>query len=187
MERSNCLQNIRIIDFTEENVFDDYHYISFSDLVYSVWLGTIPEETADLSKHSMFETNIFRYTYTSLIQPQQVIDYNMDTRTTTVVHEQSVMSDDGEYDNKLYTQKRLFATGTDGTAIPMSIVYRKVNKIDLLHFLTGFAVQKPDTQSLLAVRLRSLWILYSAHLQRKPIKFIGPWVYFCSGTCSWWS
>ncbi|EPZ31433.1 hypothetical protein ROZALSC1DRAFT_26800 [Rozella allomycis CSF55] len=125
LERSNCLQNLRIIDISDSNNFENYHYVSFSDLVYSIWLGTIAEESADLNKQSLFESNILRYTFTSLVDPKQVIDYNMDDKTSSIVHMQVVTN----YDRSKYAQKRLFATGIDGTAIPMSLVYRK----DLLY------------------------------------------------------
>jgi oligopeptidase B len=132
LERSNCLQNVRVVELTDDGFFDNYHYISFSELVYSVCLGAIPEESADLTKHSMYDTNIVRYTYSNFIQPKQVVDYNMDTRQSTIIHEQTVLSCGGVYNPDLYAQRRLFATGIDGTAIPISLVYRKdlLNKDD---------------------------------------------------------
>ncbi|KAG5461154.1 MAG: prolyl oligopeptidase, partial [Olpidium bornovanus] len=121
-ERSNCLQNVRVVDLTNADsqsappsplppayedaaaaapshparpapsvqmgLFDSYHYVSFSEVVYSLWPVSTNEEVADLSKSVLFDTNLLRYTYTSFIQPKQVIDYNMDTRTSTVVHEE---------------------------------------------------------------------------------------------------
>jgi oligopeptidase B len=47
----------------------------------------------------------------------------MDTRQRSVVHEEHVLGPG--YDPTLYSSKRLWATGVDGTAIPLSIVYRK--------------------------------------------------------------
>lgn len=88
-ERSNCLQNVRIVDLTEPG-FTSYHYVSFSEMVYSLWPGSVNEEVADLTKATQFDTDILRYTYTSFVQPKQVVDYNMNTRTWTVVHEERV-------------------------------------------------------------------------------------------------
>ena len=123
-ERSNCVQNIRIISLLENGSLDTYHYVSFSEgTVYSLWPGSVDEEVADLSKSMMFDTNLLRFTYTSFTQPKQVIDYNMDTRVKTVVHEERVLGPG--YDPNLYISKRLWATGVDGTAVPMSIVYRR--------------------------------------------------------------
>jgi oligopeptidase B len=84
-ERSNCLQNVRIVDLTAPG-FWTYHYISFSDPVYSLLAGSVDEEAADLAKSTLFDTNILRFTYTSFTQPKQVIDYDMNLRTMTVCY-----------------------------------------------------------------------------------------------------
>jgi oligopeptidase B len=116
------MQNIRIVDLNQ-NDFDSFHYVNFSDgIVYSLWPSSVDEEVADLSKASQYDTNILRFTYSSFTQPRQIIDYNMDTRVRTVVHEQMIMGPG--YNPDLYVSKRLWATGVDGTAIPISIVYR---------------------------------------------------------------
>ena len=129
-ERSNCLQNVRIVDLRQG--FTTYHYISFSDSVYSLWPGTVNEEIGSLSNQSLYHTNVLRFTFSSFVTPRQVIDYNMDTREMTVVHEETV---NGliPYDPSLYVQQRLYATGVDGTTIPLSIVYRR----DLLGLAEG--------------------------------------------------
>ncbi|KND02431.1 uncharacterized protein SPPG_02895 [Spizellomyces punctatus DAOM BR117] len=119
-ERSNCLQNVRIVDLSYDG-FNTYHYISFGEMVYSLWPGTVREEERALAKTSQFDTNVLRFTYTSFIQPKQVVDYNMDDRTMTVVYEEHI----GGYEQTMYTSRRLFATGVDGTAVPISIVYRR--------------------------------------------------------------
>ena len=136
-ERSNCMQNIRIVNLEIGGGFDVYHYVSFSESsVYSIWPGSVDEEVADLSKSVSFDTNLLRFTYTSFVQPKQVVDYNMDTKFKHVVHEERVLGPG--YDRSLYVSKRLWATGTDGTAIPMSIVYRK----DLLGLPSGAAYEE---------------------------------------------
>ena len=58
----------------------------------------------------------------------------------SVVHEEKV-GGVFQYDSTNYVSKRLFATGTDGTAIPVSIVYRR----DLL----GSIMNPPQTNPLL--------------------------------------
>ena len=138
-ERSNCLQNVRIVDIRSAG-FSVYHYISFSEIVYSLLPGALNEEVASMTKHSQFNTNILRFTYTSFVQPKQVIDYNMDTRIMTVVNEEKV-NGIFPYDKSLYNSRRLFATGVDGTAVPISIVFRK----DLL----GLTMNPPQTNPVL--------------------------------------
>lgn len=123
VERSNCLQNIRIVDLREDG-FSTYHYVGFSEVVYAIWPGSVREEEANLINAVQYDTEIFRFTYTSFIQPKQVIDYNMDTREMTTVHEETVAGPI-PYDPSLYSSKRLYATGVDGTVIPVSIVFRR--------------------------------------------------------------
>ncbi|KAF9585391.1 hypothetical protein BGW38_002594 [Lunasporangiospora selenospora] len=142
-ERSNCHQNVRVIELSSAQEsetspslettrpvgiglgpFDNYHYISFAETVYSLLPGSISEEVSNLSKMTLFDTNVLRFTYTSLVQPRQVIDYNMDTRELTIVHTEKITGSP-PYELSNYEQLRLFATGFDGTAVPMSIVYRK--------------------------------------------------------------
>ncbi|KAG0054910.1 hypothetical protein BGZ83_010135 [Gryganskiella cystojenkinii] len=139
-ERSNCHQNVRVIELAPADAarpeappcsiglqpgpFDKYHYVSFSETVYSLLPASVNEEVSNLSKMTLFDTNVLRFTYSSLVQPRQVIDYNMDTRDSLVVHTEKIAGTP-EYDPYNYEQLRLFSTGIDGTAVPMSIVYRK--------------------------------------------------------------
>jgi oligopeptidase B len=59
-ERSNCLQNVRIVDLSVPG-FSSYHYISFSEQVYSLWPGSVREEVADLTKSAQFDTDELRF------------------------------------------------------------------------------------------------------------------------------
>ena len=140
LERSNCLQNIRVID---KNNFESFHYIQMSDTVFSLWLGTKNEEIEDYYRRNCYKSNILRYTFTSFIQPKQIYDYNMETKESCLVEEEKIplgpppspmMPLFGNnnsavfypnYDPCKFVQKRLYATGHDGTAIPVSLVYRK--------------------------------------------------------------
>jgi oligopeptidase B len=54
--------------------------------------------------------------------PGSVIDYDFNTGEKTVQKEQEVV---GGYDKSLYETKRIWATASDGTQVPMSVVYRK--------------------------------------------------------------
>ncbi|KAF9112778.1 hypothetical protein BGX27_002823 [Mortierella sp. AM989] len=143
-ERSNCHQNVRVIELAsvedvdsecrpeappcsidlEPGPFDKYHYVSFSDTVYSLLPESVNEEVSNLSKMTLFDTNVLRFTYSSLVQPKQVIDYNMDTRESIVVHTEKIAGSP-QYEIDDYEQLRLFSTGIDGTAVPISIVFRK--------------------------------------------------------------
>jgi oligopeptidase B len=90
----------------------DSHYIAFPDPTYSV----------GESANAEFKTNILRFNYTSMITPWSVFDYNMDTQARELKKETPVL---GGYDRTQYTSDRLMATTTDGTQVPISIVYQK--------------------------------------------------------------
>jgi oligopeptidase B len=123
-ERSNCRQNLRIIKVGEGvSNFNTYHYVGFSELVYSIWLGTVDWAVPYLSRHH-YDTDVLRFYYTSFVHPIQVIDYDMNTRISIVTHEERVPGD-SPYDSSIYESKRLYATSYDGTAVPISIIYKK--------------------------------------------------------------
>jgi oligopeptidase B len=68
-----------------------------------------------------FDTPVFRFSYTSLVTPNSVVDYDMAARTWTVRKQTEVL---GGYDPSRYRSERLFATAPDGTRVPVSLVYR---------------------------------------------------------------
>jgi oligopeptidase B len=86
------------------------HQISFPEEVFSVQPGGNPE----------FDTQVLRFTYTSLVTPVSVIDYDMATRTWTERKRQAVKG----YDPSQYRSKREFAVAADGARIPVSLVWR---------------------------------------------------------------
>lgn len=90
----------------------DSHYISFPDPTYSVGEGANPE----------FQTSTLRFHYTSMVTPWSVFDYDMDTQARELKKETPVL---GGYDRSQYASDRLTAIATDGTPIPISIVYKK--------------------------------------------------------------
>jgi oligopeptidase B len=86
------------------------HQISFPEEVFSVQPGGNPE----------FDTQVLRFTYTSLVTPVSVIDYDMATRRWTERKRQAVKG----YDPSQYRSKREFAVAADGARIPISLVWR---------------------------------------------------------------
>ncbi|MEA5582361.1 S9 family peptidase [Nodularia harveyana UHCC-0300] len=111
-ERTGGLQTARVQNFStgEEN------NISFPEPTYEFDEGNNPE----------FNTNVLRFHYTSLITPQSVFDYNMETNQRELKKQTEVL---GGYDKTQYQSQWLMATATDGTKIPISIVYKQgINK-----------------------------------------------------------
>ncbi|MGH1386880.1 S9 family peptidase [Kordia sp.] len=113
-ERDNGLNKIRIIRWDGK---EDY-YLPFDNETY----------TANTSVNVDFDTETLRYTYNSMTTPASVIDFNMVTKTKEVKKEQEVLG--GKFDKNNYTSERLWATSSDGTKIPMSVMYRKGIKKD---------------------------------------------------------
>ena len=69
-----------------------------------------------------YNTDNFRFAYTSMITPSSQYEQNLVTGKRTLLKQQEVL---GGYDKNLYTTERVFATAKDGTKIPVSIVYKK--------------------------------------------------------------
>ena len=69
-----------------------------------------------------FDTGTFRFAYQSLITPNSVFEYDLETRQRTLLKQQPVL---GGYDQSKYETQRLWATATDGVRVPISIVHRK--------------------------------------------------------------
>lgn len=112
-ERNNGLTMLRIMSWDEQQ---DY-YLPFDNETYTVETSLNPE----------FKTDILRYNYNSLTTPASVIDFNMETREQKVLKETEVLG--GKFDKNNYRSQRLWATATDGTKIPVTMVYRKgINK-----------------------------------------------------------
>jgi oligopeptidase B len=107
-ERKDGLINLRVRpwDGSEE------HYLDFGEEAYTAYISTNPE----------FDTKILRYGYTSMTTPNSTYDYNMESREKTLLKQQEVI---GDFDPANYETRRLYATATDGTKIPLSMVYRK--------------------------------------------------------------
>ncbi|GIZ08192.1 S9 family peptidase [Flavobacterium sp. UMI-01] len=108
-ERSNGLNKIRIIPWSGEGEY----YLPFDSETY----------TAYTSVNVDFETEILRYSYQSLATPSSIIDFNMRTFEKQIQKEQQVLG--GQFDKNNYIEERIWATATDGTKIPISMVYRK--------------------------------------------------------------
>jgi oligopeptidase B len=87
----------------------------------------VPEPTYDISPdhNAEFDTAKFRYSYESLVTPESVYDFDVASGESTLLKREEVP---GGYDQSLYECERVFATTSDGTRIPISLVYRKDKK-----------------------------------------------------------
>lgn len=113
-ERKNGLLQIRMKRW--DNKADEY--MQFQDPAYAAYIAYNPD----------FNTDLLRYYYTSMTTPGTQYDYNMVTKERTLLKQQEVLG--GKFKVENYTSERLWATATDGTKVPVSIVYRKGMKKD---------------------------------------------------------
>jgi oligopeptidase B len=113
VEREEGLPHLRIVDLTREapTALAASTRITFSEPAYNAALGANPE----------FDASFVRFTYESFITPRSVFDLNVRTGERTLRKQQPVL---GGYDPTLYASERLHAIASDGTKIPISVVYR---------------------------------------------------------------
>jgi oligopeptidase B len=107
-ERKNGLTQIHLIKWTDMSE----HYLEFGEEAYMAYIST----------NTDFDTNLLRYSYTSLTTPRSIYDYDMVTREKKLLKRQEVV---GDFDPENYVTERHFATARDGTKVPISLVYRK--------------------------------------------------------------
>ena len=112
-EREDGLPQLRVTDLAS----GESHRVLFPEPAYSASPGENME----------FETATFRFHYQSLVTPPSVFDYHLNTRDRLLRKQTEVL---GGYDGENYRSERLHATATDGTRIPLSVVYRKDTPLD---------------------------------------------------------
>jgi len=77
---------------------------------------------ASLSVNAELDTELVRYTYSSLTTPATVYDFNVRTGARTLLKRDTVV---GNFDPADYRTELKFVTARDGAQVPVSIVYRK--------------------------------------------------------------
>ena len=86
--------------------------ISFPEPVYS----------AGAHANREFETTAFRYSYTSLVSPASVYEYDVATGRSELLKQQEVP---GGFDPARYGSERVWVEAADGVKVPVSVVYRR--------------------------------------------------------------
>jgi oligopeptidase B len=134
-EWENGLQQLEVINFKTNK----RNRIEFPEPVYA----------AGLTANREYNTTVVRYTYNSLVTPNSTFDYDMNTGKSTLLKQQEVP---GGFDRNNYKAERVFATASDGTKVPISLVYRKGVKLDgsaplLLYGYGSYGYSIPPTFS----------------------------------------
>jgi oligopeptidase B len=122
-ERYQGLGQLRAIEFQSQAS----HYLEFDDPTYLVF-GAANWE---------YDTQKFRFGYTSLVLPMTVFEYELQSRTKTILKQNQIP---GGYDPNQYHSERIFARSHDGVEVPISIVYRRDFQRDGTHplYLYGY-------------------------------------------------
>ncbi len=113
LERENALPRIVVRDMAT----GEEHAIAFDEEAYSLGFGEMRE----------YDTDILRFSYSSMTTPSQVFDYNMRDRTRVLRKTQEVPSG---HDPSHYVTRRVMAPAHDGETIPVTLLYRKGTPLD---------------------------------------------------------
>jgi oligopeptidase B len=90
---------------------------------------TFAEEAYSLSLHEgfEFESDILRFSYSSMTTPSEVWDYDLATRTRALRKRQEIPSG---HDPAAYVTRRVLAPVSDGETVPVSLLYSKTTPLD---------------------------------------------------------
>lgn len=113
LERKDGLPRIIIRDRST----GEEHAIAFAEEAYSLGLSGAAE----------YDTDVIRFSYSSMTTPSQLYDYNMVTRERTLLKTQEVPSGHNPED---YVTRRVFAPAWDGETVPVTLLYRKDTPLD---------------------------------------------------------
>ena len=112
-EREQGLPQVAVTDLATGNS----HRIPFPEQAY----------LASPYVNREYDTNKFRYSYQSFVTPQSIFEYDMAKGGSTLLKQKEVP---GGFDSTRYQVEQVFASATDGTKIPISIIYPKGKKLD---------------------------------------------------------
>ncbi|MDO9417282.1 S9 family peptidase [Pararhizobium sp.] len=113
LERENGLPQIKIRD----RASGEEHAIAFAEEAFSLGLQGAAE----------YDTDVIRFSYSSMTTPGQLYDYDMVTRQRTLLKTQEVPSGHTIED---YVTRRVFAPASDGAQVPVTLLYRKDTVLD---------------------------------------------------------
>ena len=134
------------------------HAIAFDEEAYSLGLQGAAE----------YETDVIRFSYSSMTTPSQLFDYNMATRERVLLKTQEVPSGHNPDD---YVTRRVMAPAHDGELVPVSLLYRGDTPLDgtapcLLYGYGAYGITIPASFSTNALSLADRGFVYAiAHIR----------------------
>jgi oligopeptidase B len=153
-ERENGLPHLRVLDFATGK----HHRLDMPEPIYEVADGENLE----------FETDTYRFTYESPITPESTFAQNFATGKRTLLKRAEIP---GGYDPSLYACERVWATASDKTRIPVSLVWRKDRREPgpqplFLYAYGSYGVSIPDSFSTTRLSLLDRGVIYAiAHIR----------------------
>ena len=154
LERVGGLPRIQIMNLTSGAV----HAIAFEEEAYSLGLSGSLE----------FDTDVIRFSYSSMTTPARIYDYNMTSRGRVLRKEQDIPSGHVIED---YVTRRLMAPADDGEEVPVTLLYRKDTALDgsapcLLYGYGSYGISIPAGFSTTALSLVDRGFVYAiAHIR----------------------
>jgi oligopeptidase B len=92
------------------------HDVAFDEETYALGFETVYE----------FDTALFRFSYSSMDRPEEIVDYDCAARARTLVKTQEVP----RFDPDRYLTKFVFARAEDGETVPASLLMRRDLRLD---------------------------------------------------------
>jgi len=150
--RSDGLRKVLVLPNDRAAFFIDAQEPAYVMTVY---------DTPDATSHRV------RYVYESMTQPSSVFELDVGTRQRALLKQQPVPT----YDPTLYASEYLHATASDGTSVPISVVYRKGTKLDgsaplLVYGYGAYGISmEPGFAASRASLLDRGWVYAVAHIR----------------------
>jgi len=154
LERKDGLPRIVV----RQRASGDEHVIAFAEEAYSLGLAGAYE----------YDTDIIRFSYSSMTTPAQVFDYDMKTRERVLLKTQEIPSG---HDADAYVTRRLMAKTEHGELVPVSILYRKDTPLDgsapcLLYGYGAYGITIPASFNTNCLSLADRGFIYAiAHIR----------------------
>jgi oligopeptidase B len=134
------------------------HSIAFAEEAYSLGLSGAAE----------YDSTVIRFSYSSMTTPTQLYDYDMVSRTRTLLKTQEIPSGHNAAD---YVTRRVMAPSYDGELVPVSLLYRKDTPLDgtapcLLYGYGAYGMTIPASFSTNNLSLADRGFIYAiAHIR----------------------
>jgi oligopeptidase B len=154
VEKSDAINRLRFFRFA----LGEWNAPAFSEPVYAA----LPAETPD------FHAAAYRYSYQSFVTPLSIFELDPNSGVSTLLKQQEVL---GKYEPGNFESERLWATATDGSRIPISIVSKKGLSRDgrsplLLYGYGSYGIGMSPTFSLARLSLLDRGVSYAiAHIR----------------------